>query len=222
MPALGAEFPDFTADTSLGPISFHRWLGDSWGILFSHPADYTPVCTTELAKVVELQSQFQKRNVKLIALSCDSVEDHKGWAGDIEAYNEKMSKCAGKVEYPIIADPNRDLAVRFGMLDPDEKDKEGLPLPARAVFIVGPDKKLKLSIVYPATTGRNFDEILRALDSLQLTAYKKVATPVDWKQGDDCMVLPTISPEEAKAAFPKHRQLDLPSGKGYMRFTPHP
>jgi len=222
MPALGAEFPDFTADTSLGPISFHRWLGDSWGILFSHPADYTPVCTTELAKVVELQSQFQKRNVKLIALSCDSVEDHKGWAGDIEAYNEKMSKGAGKVEYPIIADPNRDLAVRFGMLDPDEKDKEGLPLPARAVFIVGPDKKLKLSIVYPATTGRNFDEILRALDSLQLTAYKKVATPVDWKQGEDCMVLPTISPEEAKATFPEHRQLDLPSGKGYMRFTPQP
>jgi len=220
MPTLGAEFPDFKAETSHGPISFHQWLGESWGILFSHPADFTPVCTTELAKVVQLQPEFAKRNVKMIALSCDSVECHKGWIGDIEAYNTRVTKGTGKVEYPIIADPQRELAVKFGMLDPDEKDKDGTPLPARAVFVVGPDKKMKLSILYPATTGRNFDEILRVIDSLQLTAYKKVATPVDWKRGEACMVLPTLSPEEAKAAFPDHEQVELPSGKGYLRLTP--
>jgi len=167
-------------------------------------------------------SGIQEERRQNDALSCDSVESHNGWVADIEAYNSRITTENGKVEYPIIADPQRELAVRFGMLDPDEKDKEGLPLPARAVFIVGPDKKLKLSILYPATTGRNFDEILRVLDSLQLTAYKKVATPVNWKQGDACMVLPTLSAEDAKATFPDHELVQLPSGKPYLRLTPQP
>jgi len=222
MPALGAEFPDFKAETTHGPISFHSWLDGSWAILFSHPADFTPVCTTELAKVIELQPEFEKRGVKLIALSCDSVDCHKRWIDDIEAYNSRVTNDTKKIKYPIIADSDRELAVRFGMLDPDEKDSEGLPLPARAVFIVGPDKTVKLSILYPATTGRNFTEILRVVDSLQLTATKKVATPVDWRQGDACMVLPTLSQEQAKDIFPDHQQVDLPSGKGYLRLTPQP
>merc|ERR1719233_1641165 len=162
--------------------------------------------------------EFSKRNVKMIALSCNSVSDHAGWCEDIKAFGQ-----LAEVSYPIIEDPSRDLAVKFGMLDPEEKDAAGLPLTARAVFIVGPDKKLKLSILYPATTGRNFDELLRVIDSLQLTAYKKVATPVDWKEGTDCMVLPSISDEEAEKNFPKgFRKVDLPSGKGYLRFTPQP
>merc|ERR1712002_819448 len=216
-PKLGELFPDFKCVTNEGSIaSFHTWIGDSWAILFSHPADYTPVCTTELGRVAQLEEQFKKRNVKLIALSCDDAESHNGWIKDIQDYN----KLSGTFPYPIIADKDRTLAVQLGMLDPDERNKAGLPLTARCVFIIGHDKKLKLSIVYPATTGRNFDEILRALDSLQLTAYKKVATPVDWKKGEDCMVLPFFSPEEAKASFPDHREVELPSGKRYMRFTP--
>jgi len=225
MPVLGDIFPDFTANTSQGIVSFHEWLGESWGILFSHPADFTPVCTTELAKVAELEPEFKKRGVKMIALSCDSVEDHKGWISDIEAYNKTLDgkECNGfKVNYPIIADPDRDLAVKFGMLDPDERDMNGIPLPARAVFIVGPDKRLKLSIIYPATTGRNFDEILRVVDSLQLTATKKVATPVNWQPGGSCMVLPTIGDVEAKQMFSDVKTIDLPSGKPYLRFTSQP
>lgn len=227
MPILGSVFPDFKAETSLGPISFHEWLGKSWGILFSHPADFTPVCTTELAKVAELEPEFKKRGVKMIALSCDSVESHKDWIIDIEAYNKSSNangqKCQGcKVNYPIIADPDRDLAVKFGMLDPDERDKNGIPLPARAVFIISPEKNLKLSIIYPATTGRNFDEILRVLDSLQLTARKKVATPANWQPGGSCMVLPTLSDDDAKQMFPDMETIDLPSGKPYLRFTSKP
>jgi len=225
MPVLGAVFPDFTAETNLGPISFHEWLGKSWGILFSHPADFTPVCTTELAKVAELEPEFKKRGVKMIALSCDSVASHKAWLSDIEAYNKSSAeeKCQGcKVNFPIIADPDRDLAVKFGMLDPDERDLSGVPLPARAVFIIGPEKNLKLSIIYPATTGRNFDEILRVLDSLQLTAKKKVATPANWQPGGSCMVLPTLSTDDAQHMFPDFKTIDLPSGKPYLRFTSQP
>merc|ERR1712176_1328579 len=181
--------------------------GDGWGVFFTHPADYTPVCTTE----------FSKRNVKMIALSCNSVKDHAGWCDDIKAFG-KLSE----VSYPIIEDPTRDLAVKFGMLDPEETDALGLPMTARAVFIVGPDKKLKLSILYPATTGRNFDELLRVVDSLQLTAYKKVATPANWQAGGDCMVLPSVKGEEAATLFPKMRIEEVPSGKQYMRFTPDP
>merc|ERR1712025_566869 len=157
------------------------------------------------------------RGVKLIALSCDSVESHNGWINDIKAYNNLT-----EFSYPIIADPKRDVAEMYGMMDPEEKDSAGIALTARAVFIVGSDKKLKLSILYPATTGRNFDEIIRVIDSLQLTATKKVATPVDWKAGDRCMVLPNIPPAEAKDLFPEHETVNLPSGKVYLRLTPQP
>ncbi|GFR74928.1 peroxiredoxin 6 [Elysia marginata] len=216
---LGDVFPNFTADTSEGKINFHEWIGDSWGILFSHPADYTPVCTTELARVIKLEPEFKKRGVKLIALSCDNVESHKGWGKDVVAY----AGCTmDKLPYPIIADEKRELAVQLGMIDPDERTKEGLPLTARCVFVIGPDKKLKLSILYPATTGRNFNELLRVVDSLQLTATKKVATPVDWQQGGDCMVLPTVSKEEAAKLFPNMKMQAMPSGKEYLRFTPQP
>ncbi|XP_023234601.1 peroxiredoxin-6-like [Centruroides sculpturatus] len=153
-----------------------RWI--DWAILFSHPADFTPVCTTELGRVAKLVPEFNKRGVKLIALSCDNVDSHKGWIKDICSFSELNSE---EFPYPIISDEGRDLAVQLGMIDPKEKDEKGLPLTCRAVFIIGPDKKLKLSILYPATTGRNFDEILRVVDSLQLTANKQVATPVDWK-----------------------------------------
>jgi len=219
MPNLGDVFPNFEADTTEGKIKFHDWLGDSWGILFSHPADYTPVCTTELGRVLQLVPEFEKRGVKLIAVSCDSVDDHKGWSKDVQDY----VSTEGKFPYPIIADPDREMAVQLGMIDPDEKTAAGLPLTARAVFIVGPDKKLKLSLLYPATTGRNFTEILRVVDSLQLTATKKVATPADWKQGERCMVLPSVKAEDVPKFFPKGVEVrQMPSGKGYMRFTPQP
>lgn len=215
---LGDVFPNFTANSTHGNIKFHSYLGDSWGILFSHPADFTPVCTTELGRVAKIAPEFAKRNVKLVALSCDSVESHSGWIKDIQAYNN----LPGEFPYPIVADDNRDLAVSLGMIDPDEKDAAGMPLTCRAIFIIGPDKKLKLSMLYPATTGRNFDEILRVIDSLQLTAVKKVATPADWKDGGHCMVVPSVSNEEAKTMFPDHKVHKVPSGKEYLRTTPLP
>lgn len=215
---LGETFPNLEVETTKGKMKFHDFLGDSWGILFSHPADYTPVCTTELGEAVKSAKEFEKRNVKLIALSCDTVEDHKGWSEDIKDY----SGCAD-VPYPIIADKDRTLAVKLGMLDPAEKDKAGLPLTCRAVFIIGLDKKLKLSMLYPATTGRNFVEILRVVDSLQLTATKKVATPANWKQGDKCMVIPSVKAEDIPSLFPKGVETQkVPSGKQYLRFTPDP
>jgi 1-Cys peroxiredoxin 6 len=213
---LGDELPNFEADTTIGHIKFHDWLAGSWAVLFSHPRDYTPVCTTELGRVVQLQQQFKSKGVKLIALSCDSVEDHHGWSKDIQAY----CGVGGDFPYPIIADPQRTIAKNLGMIDPDELDPTGMPLTCRAVFVIGPDKRLKLSILYPATTGRNFDEILRVIDSLQLTARQKVATPVDWKSGDKCMVVPTLSADEAKKLFPRHEVVSVPSGKQYLRFTP--
>uniref|UniRef100_A0A673UCI8 Peroxiredoxin-6 n=2 Tax=Feliformia TaxID=379583 RepID=A0A673UCI8_SURSU len=176
---LGDEAPNFEANTTIGRIRFHDYLGDSWGILFSHPRDFTPVCTTELGRAAKLAPEFAKKNVKMIALSVDSVEDHLAWSKDINAYNGQEP--TEKLPFPIIDDKNRDLAILLGMLDPAEKDEKGMPVTARVVFIFGPDKKLKLSILYPATTGRNFDEILRVITSLQLTAEKRVATPVDWK-----------------------------------------
>jgi len=217
---LGDEFPNFEADTTCGKIKFHDWIGDSWAMLCSHPRDYTPVCTTELARLVNLVPDFQKRNVKIIALSIDSVEDHTGWGKDVMCH---AAAAGDELPYPIIADPGRELAVKFGMLDPDEKDSTGMPLTCRAVFIIGPDKKLKLSILYPATTGRNFDELIRVIDSLQMTAEKKVATPVDWKHGEKCMVVPSLSNEEANKLFPKGVEIKaVPSGKEYLRFTPDP
>jgi len=220
MVTLGAVFPNIKADTTEGHVELHEWIGPSWALLMSHPADYTPVCTTELARVVQLMPEFQKRNVKVIALSCDPVESHKGWSKDVTHF---AGKPGTELPYPIIADPDRTIVTQLGMLDPDEIDSKGIPLPARCVFVIGPDKRLKLSILYPATTGRNFNEILRAIDSLQLTATKKVATPVDWKSGDKCMVLPTISNEDAKSLFPAGFEVTaVPSKKEYIRLTPHP
>merc|ERR1712061_286610 len=169
---LGDIVPNFTAATTHGKIDFHTWVEGSWAILFSHPADYTPVCTTELGRAQALSGEFKKRGVKMMALSCDTTESHHGWIKDIKAFNKITA-----FDYPIIADPNRDVAELYGMMDPDEKDAKGMPLTCRAVFVVGPGRKLMLSILYPATTGRNFNEILRVIDSLQLTATKKVATP---------------------------------------------
>lgn len=214
---LGDPFPNFKCETTVGTIDFHQWLGDSWGILFSHPADYTPVCTTELARAAQLAHVFKQKGVKIIALSCDSVDSHHGWIKDIEAFGELPD---GPFPYPIIADEKREIAVKLGMLDPVEKDKEGLPLTCRAVFIIGPDKKMKLSMLYPATTGRNFDEVLRATDSLLVTETRKVATPAGWKKGTPCMVLPSVTEEEIPKLFPTGiKQYDVPSGKNYLRTT---
>ncbi|XP_028258870.1 peroxiredoxin-6 [Parambassis ranga] len=214
---LGDVFPNFEADTTIGRIKFHDFLGNSWGILFSHPRDFTPVCTTELACAAKISDEFKKRGVKMIALSIDSVEDHRNWSKDVMAFNDQTES---PLPFPIIADDKRELSVQLGMLDPDEKDKDGMPLTARCVFVIGPDKKLKLSILYPATTGRNFDELLRVIDSLQLTAQKKVATPVDWKPGDKVMVIPSLSEAEAGALFPNGvTTKEVPSGKKYLRYT---
>ncbi|XP_061540065.1 LOW QUALITY PROTEIN: peroxiredoxin-6 [Phycodurus eques] len=214
---LGDEFPNFEADTTIGRIKFHDFLSNSWGILFSHPKDFTPVCTTELACAASLSDKFAKRGVKMIALSVDNVEDHRGWSKDVMGFNNQASN---PLPFPIIADKKRELATKLGMLDPDEIDGDGIPLTARCVFVIGPDKRLKLSVLYPATTGRNFDELLRVIDSLQLTAQKKVATPVDWKPGDKVMVHPNVSDAEAATLFPNGiTTKELPSGKKYLRYT---
>ena len=205
---LGDTAPDFTAETTEGTVEFHQWLGDGWGILFSHPKDYTPVCTTELGRVANLKSEFEKRNVKVIAVSVDPLESHKGWVNDI---NETQS-CT--MNYPIIADPDRNVATMYGMIHPNALDN----LTVRSVFIIGPDKKVKLQLTYPASTGRNFDEILRVIDSLQLTANYQVATPADWKQGDDCVVVPAIKTEDIPTKFPK----GFKEVKPYLRMTPQP
>jgi alkyl hydroperoxide reductase subunit AhpC len=205
---LGDTTPDFTAETTEGTIEFHKWLGDSWGILFSHPKDYTPVCTTELGRVANLKPEFEKRNVKMIAISVDDLESHKGWIGDI---NETQN-CT--VNYPIIADPDRKVATMYDMIHPNALDN----LTVRTVFIIGPDKKVKLQLTYPASTGRNFDEVLRVVDSLQLTANYQVATPADWKRGDDCVVVPAIKTEDIPAKFPK----GFKEVKPYLRMTPQP
>jgi len=205
---LGDTAPDFTVETTEGTIEFHQWLGDGWGILFSHPKDYTPVCTTELGRVANLKGEFEKRNVKVIAVSVDPLESHKGWINDI---NETQS-CT--MNYPIIADPDRNVATMYGMIHPNALDN----LTVRSVFIIGPDKKVKLQLTYPASTGRNFDEILRVIDSLQLTANYQVATPADWKHGEDCVVVPAIKTEDIPAKFPK----GFKEVKPYLRMTPQP
>lgn len=205
---LGDIAPDFKAQTSMGEISFHEYLGDSWGVLFSHPADYTPVCTTELGKTAALKDEFAKRNVKVIALSVDSVESHKGWIKDI---NETQDV---EVEFPIIADENKEIAEAYGMMHPNASETATV----RSLFIIGPDKKIKLMITYPASTGRNFQEILRVIDSLQLTANYSVATPADWKEGEDVVVVPSIKTEDIPARFPK----GFKEIKPYLRMTPQP
>jgi alkyl hydroperoxide reductase subunit AhpC len=205
---LGDEAPNFTADTTEGKIDFHQWLGDGWGVLFSHPKDYTPVCTTELGRVANLKQEFDKRKVKVIALSVDSVDDHKGWINDIN----ETQHCT--VNYPIIADPDKKVAQLYDMIHPNALDN----LTVRSVFVIGPDKKVKLTLTYPASTGRNFDELLRVIDSLQLTANYQVATPVDWKHGEDCVVVPAIKTEDIPAKFPKGHKVIKP----YLRTTPQP
>ena len=200
--------PDFKAISTEGEIHFHDWLGDSWGILFSHPADYTPVCTTELGTAAKYKSEFDKRNVKVVALSVDGLESHKGWIGDI---NETQGTT---VNFPIIADEDRKVSELYDMIHPNANDK----LTVRSVFVIGSDKKVKLIITYPASTGRNFDELLRVIDSLQLTAYHKVATPANWKQGDDVVVSPSIATADIPGLFPKGHTVVKP----YLRTTPQP
>jgi alkyl hydroperoxide reductase subunit AhpC len=205
---LGDIAPDFTAETTEGTISFHNWLGSGWGVLFSHPADYTPVCTTELGKLANLKEEFSKRNVKVAAISVDSVESHNGWIKDI---NETQST---NVNFPIIGDPEAKVAQLYDMIHPNASDK----FTVRSVFIIGPDKKIKLIISYPASTGRNFVELLRVIDSLQLTANYGVATPADWKDGQDVVIIPAIKDEEAATKFPK----GFTKIKPYLRMTPQP
>ncbi|MCB4797605.1 peroxiredoxin [Neotamlana laminarinivorans] len=205
---LGDVAPDFSANSTEGNINFHEWLGTSWGILFSHPSDYTPVCTTELGTVAKYKDEFDKRNVKVVALSVDGLESHAGWVKDI---NETQNTT---VNFPIIADEDKKVSELYDMIHPNEDSK----LTVRSVFVIGDDKKVKLIITYPASTGRNFDELLRVIDSLQLTAYHKVATPANWKHGEDVVVSPSISTEDAKNIFTK----GVEEVKPYLRMTPQP
>jgi thioredoxin-dependent peroxiredoxin len=205
---LGDEAPDFTAETTEGKLNLYEYLGDGWGVLFSHPKDYTPVCTTELGAVAKLEDQFAKRNTKVLAVSVDPIDSHKGWVNDI---NETQGT---KVNYPIIADPDRSVADLYGMIHPNVSDT----VTVRSVFVIGPDKKVKLTLTYPQSTGRNFQEILRVLDSLQLTAGYSVSTPADWKDGEDVIIAPAISDEDAKKKFPK----GFKTLKPYLRLTPQP
>jgi alkyl hydroperoxide reductase subunit AhpC len=205
---LGDIAPDFTADTTEGKINFHEWLGNGWGVLFSHPKDYTPVCTTELGAVARIKKEFDKRNVKVIAVSVDPLADHHEWVKDI---NETQN-CT--VNFPLIADPERKVSVAYDMIHPNASEN----VTVRSVFIIGPDKKVKLTITYPASTGRNFDEIIRVIDSLQLTANYSVATPANWKDGDNVIIVPAIKDEEADKKFPK----GYTKIKPYLRVTPQP
>ena len=209
--------PNFIAKTTHGEINLHEWLGESWGVLFSHPKDFTPVCTTELAYLTKIESEFIARDVKLIGLSVDSVEDHNKWKEDVNSIHGK------KVNYPIIADDNLQIAKLYNMLPADEigeaKDRTAVNnATVRSVFIIGPDKRIKLILVYPMTTGRNFDEILRVIDSMQLTVNHKVATPANWKNGEDVIIVPAVSNEEAKSLFPK----GWDEVKPYLRFVEQP
>lgn len=205
---LGDTVPDFKADTTEGPIHFHDWIEGSWAVLFSHPKDFTPVCTTELGAVAKLKPEFDRRGVKVIGLSVDPVSEHKKWVGDIEETQ------GAALNFPLIADPDREIADLYGMIHPNASDT----MTVRSVYIIGPDKKLKLSLVYPASTGRNFDEILRAIDSLQLTANHSVATPADWERGEDVIIVPSVSDEEAREKFPGGWKTVKP----YLRVVPQP
>ncbi len=204
---LGDLAPDFTADPTEGTVSVHEGLGGGWGVLFSHPADFTPVCTTELGEVAKLKKAFADRGVKVLAVSVDPMDSHHEWIKDI---NETQNTT---VNFPLIADPDRTVAELYDMIHPGEDDKATV----RSVFVVGPDKKIKLTITYPASTGRNFDEILRVIDSLQLTADHKLATPVNWRAGEDCIIVPAVSDEEAAERFTEVRRI-----KPYLRYTPAP
>jgi alkyl hydroperoxide reductase subunit AhpC len=205
---LGDIAPNFKAKSTEGELDFHHWLGDGWGILFSHPADYTPVCTTELGTVAKYKAEFDKRNVKVAALSVDNLNSHKGWIKDI---NETQNTV---VNFPIIADDDKNVAELYDMIHPNALSN----LTVRSVFIIAPDKTIKLMITYPASTGRNFDELLRVVDSLQLTAYHKVATPANWNNGDDCVIVPAVATEQIAENFPK----GYTEVKPYLRLTPQP
>ena len=205
---LGDTAPNFQVQTTAGDIDFHEYLGNDWGLLFSHPADYTPVCTTELGRTAQLMDEFQKRNVKVLAVSVDPLDSHHGWVKDI---NETQNT---RVNFPLIADPDKVVATKYDMIHPNSNDK----MTVRSVFIIDPNKKVKLTLTYPASTGRNFLEILRVIDSLQLTAKHSVATPADWKQGEDVVISPSIPDEEIPNRFPKgHVKI-----KPYLRMTPQP
>lgn len=206
---IGEIVPDFGADTTEGPIkSFHEWIGDGWAILFSHPKDFTPVCTTELGYVAKLKPEFDKRGVKVIGLSVDSTDSHAKWAADIEETQ------GAKLNYPVIADADQKIARLYDMIHPEVSDI----FTVRTVYVIGPDKKVKAMLTYPASTGRNFDEILRLVDSIQLTAKYSVATPVNWKQGEDCIIVPALSDEAAKEKFPSGWKTLKP----YLRIVPQP
>src|SRR3954468_1285288 len=205
---LGDIAPNFQAKTSLGEIDFYEYLGDSWGVLFSHPADYTPVCTTELGRTAALKDEFTKRNVKVLAVSVDTLDKHSGWIQDI---NETQNV---SVDFPIIADEDRNVATLYGMIHPNASEN----FTVRSLFVIGPDKKVKLTITYPASTGRNFHEVLRVIESLQLTAGYSVATPADWKHGEDVIVVSAVSTEDAMKKFPKGLKMVKP----YLRYTPQP
>ena len=205
---LGDEAPDFIAETTEGTISFHEWMGDGWAVLFSHPKDFTPVCTTELGEVARIKGEFERRNAKVLALSVDPMESHLRWAQDIKETQGHAPN------FPLIADPDRTVADLYGMIHPNASDTTTV----RSAFVIGPDKKVKLMITYPQSTGRNFDEILRVIDSLQLTAGHKVSTPVNWKQGDDVIIIPAVSDEEARERFPEGWKALKP----YLRLVKQP
>ncbi|RMF77647.1 MAG: peroxiredoxin [Planctomycetota bacterium] len=205
---LGDIAPDFTQDSTEGPIRFHEWAGDSWVVLFSHPKDFTPVCTTELGAVAKLKAEFEKRNCKVIGLSVDPLKDHEGWSKDIEQTQ------GAAINFPLLADADRKVSNLYGMIHPNADDT----FTVRSVFIIDPQKKVRLILTYPASTGRNFDEILRVIDSLQLTDRHKVATPANWRQGEDCIIIPSISNAEADKLFPK----GYTEVKPYLRLTPNP
>jgi alkyl hydroperoxide reductase subunit AhpC len=214
---LGDVAPDFEAETTEGPISFHDWLGDSWGVLFSHPKDFTPVCTTELGYMASIKPEFDKRNVKIIGLSVDSTGDHEGWARDIEETQGTAPN------YPLIADSDFEVSKLYGMLSAETSGDPAERTPAdnqtvRNVFVIGPDKKIKLILVYPMTTGRNFDEVLRVIDSLQLTAQHKVATPANWNPGEDVIIAGSVSDDEARETYPDGWESPRP----YIRIVPQP
>jgi alkyl hydroperoxide reductase subunit AhpC len=214
---INDEAPDFSAETTQGPINFHEWIGDGWAILFSHPKDFTPVCTTELGAMAGLQPEFAQRNCKVLGISVDGVSNHEQWAKDIE------SSQGHAVNYPLIGDPELKVVKAYDMLPADTGDTSEGRTPmnnatARSVFIIGPDKKIKATLTYPMSTGRNFNEILRLVDSCQLTATKKVATPVNWKQGEDVIILPAVSNEEAEKTYPEGWKSPLP----YIRIVPQP
>ncbi|MBK7037968.1 MAG: peroxiredoxin [Bacteroidetes bacterium] len=205
---LGDIAPDFTAETTEGTLQFHQWLGDNWGILFSHPADFTPVCTTELGYMSSIKSEFDRRGVKVLAISVDPLDSHEKWVHDI---NETQNTT---VNFPMIADEDKKIAMLYDMIHPNATEKTTV----RSVFVIGPDKKIKLTLTYPASTGRNFSELLRVIDSLQLTAKYSVATPANWKNGEDCIIVPAVSDEDAYKKFPKGYKKIKP----YLRITPQP